>query len=482
MTATSTNAASLPGDVGDDPPASNGPEPIGRRGWAALALVSASYVTILDNIGVSVAFPAIERAFPDLPRSTLAWVSSGYAVALAAFLLLAGRLGDRIGRRRLYRIGMVCFAVSALAAAAAPNPAVLIAARTLQGAAGAAVMAPAIALGLPLVPLSRRGMAMGWLGVAGSFASLAGPVIAGNLLSFTSWRVVFCITPPICALAWWVAPKVFDEQRVEDGGPLDVIGAVTATGAVAVVTLAITQSARFGWGHPVVTGGFVLSAVLLVVFVRQCRRHPAPLVRLEVLRRRSFSVATASQLFTQLAIFAWFFCTPLFLQNVWGWSPASSGWVIAIAMGLSINSAPVGAFADRHGFRGVLVVGGLFVGGGVGLWLVQLTEEPSFWALLPGLLLLGWGMGMVGMTSTAAALHGIPPEELAMANAAHQTVRRLMQTLGTAVAVAVLGDRSVESLGRFQALWVLIGVCYVLSAVIAVAYPTHRKRPRAAAT
>lgn len=459
-------------DPAATPAAEVAPERIGRRGWAALALVAASYVTILDNISVSVAFPAIERAFPTVPRSTLAWVSSGYAVALAAFLLLAGRLGDRIGRRRLYRLGMVGFACGALASAVAPNPAVLIAARTLEGAAGAALIAPAIALGLPLIPASRRGMAMGWLGVAGSFASLAGPVIAGNLLAFTSWRMVFCIAPPICALAWWAAPRVFDEQVAADIGALDVVGALTATSSVAVLTLAITQSGRLGWADPFVLGAFAAAGGLFAVFIRQCLRHPSPLVRLSVLRRRSFSVATASQLFTQLAIFAWFFCTPLFLQNVWGWTAAGSAWIIAIAMGLSINSAPVGAFADRNGYREVLVIGGLFVAAGLGLWLLQVGEQPSFWSLLPGLLLLGWGMGMVGMTSTAAALHGIPADELAMANAAHQTSRRLMQTLGTAVAVAVLGDRSADSLARFRALWVLIGVCYLISAVIAVAYPT----------
>jgi MFS family permease len=442
-----------------------------------MLLASASYVTILDNLGLAVAFPSIEKAFPSFERTTLAWVSSGYAVALASLLLVGGRLADRYGRRRLYRLGMVGFAVAALASALAPNPWVLIAARTVQGGAGAAVMASALALALPLVPAERRGVAMGWLGIAGSGASLLGPLIAGNLLSLTSWRLVFCITPPLCAAAWWWAPRIFDEVVTDRSSRVDVVGAVEATVAVAAGTLAITQSARLGVDHPVVAAGAVTAVVLGTAFLVRCRRVANPLLRLGTLRRRSFTVATASQLFTQLTIFAWFFSIPIFLQDEWGWSPSRSGWVITIAMLAACNSVFVGSYADRRGYRSVLVSGGICTGAGMILWLFMLGSSPSWWAILPGLVIFGWGTGMVGMTSTAAALDGVPADELAMANATHQTARRLMQTLGTAVAVAVIGNRDTADFGRFRWVWALVAAGYLLSAVIAVAYPARRVVP-----
>jgi len=444
---------------------------IDRRGWWAMALASASYVTILDNLGLAVAFPTIEAAYPTYERTTLAWVSSGYAVALASLLLVGGRMADRWGRRRLYRIGMIGFALAAAASAAAPNPWFLIASRAVQGAAGAAVMASALALALPLINPARRGVAMGWLGVAGSLASLLGPLVAGNLLAVSSWRVVFCITPPICVAAWWGAPRVFDADRPDATTTIDVVGAIMATTAVAAATLSITQSARLGLASPFVVGCGLAAILLAVAFVRRCRTAANPLLRLHTLRRRAFSVATASQLFTQLTIFAWFFSIPLFLQNEWGWSPSRSGWIITVAMAMAVNSVFFGSYADRKGYRPVLVWGGVCTSAGMVLWLVMLQPTPSWLAILPGLMIFGWGTGMVGMTSTAAALDGIAAEDLAMANATHQTARRLVQTLGTALAVAVLGNRDTAGFGRYQAVWLLVAAGYLLSGIVALAYP-----------
>lgn len=449
---------------------------IGRRGWLAVLLASASYVTILDNLGLAVAFPTIEKAFPTFERTTLAWVSSGYAVALASLLLVGGRMADRWGRRRIYRIGMIGFAAAALCAAGAPNPWLLIAARTAQGAAGALVMASALALALPLIHPARRGTAMGWLGVSGSMASLLGPLVAGNLLAVSSWRVVFCITPPICLVAWWGAPRVFDPDSPDGDATIDVVGAIEATLAVALATLAITQSARLGLDNRFVLGSAAVSAVLGAAFLRRCLRVSNPLLRLGTLRRRSFSVATASQLFTQLTIFTWFFSIPLFLQNEWGWSPSRSGWIITVAMAMAVNSVFFGSYADRKGYRIVLVAGGVCTSAGMVLWLLMLPPTPSWLAILPGLMVFGWGTGMVGMTSTAAALDGIPAEELAMANATHQTARRLMQTMGTALAVAVLGNRETAGFGRYQVVWAIVAAGYLLSGLIALGYPRRAGR------
>ena len=197
-----------------------------------------------------------------------------------------------------------------------------------------------------------------------------------------------------------------------------------------------------------------------------------PLLTFELFSQRRFLVATVSQLGSQFSIFALFFWLPLFLSNVWDWSPSGIGWVIAIPMVISLNSLPTGHYADRHGYRGVLVVGGL-VGAASLIWfLVAIGERPSFaMTMLPGLLLFGWGLGMVGITVASAALAGLDAQALATANSAFQASRRVVQTLGIAVVVAVLGDQSADALSRYRIVWVICISGFVASSIVALFYP-----------
>ena len=152
------------------------------RPFLALLVASGGFVVVLDNFGAAVAFPRLEQSFAGTPRSTLAWVSSGYSIALAALLLVGGALGDRYGKRRIYLSGMAAFMAGAVMSAVAPHPALLIAARVFQGSAGAMMISTSIALALAEYPPERRGRAMGWMGVLGSLASMAGPILAGTII------------------------------------------------------------------------------------------------------------------------------------------------------------------------------------------------------------------------------------------------------------------------------------------------------------
>ena len=449
-----------------------------RRPLYALLLASCSYVIVLDSFAAAVAFPRIEKAFSSTPRSTLAWLSSGYSISLAALLLVAGKLGDRYGRRRVYLWGMAVFAIAACASAAAPNPGFLISARVLQGGAGAMMLSNSIALALAEFPLERRGTAMGWSGVIGSLASLIGPVLAGNIIELGgSWRWVFLVSVPVCVLVLVVGPRLLQEGFDPDAvvERIDLYGVVLGVLWTGGLTFAVIQTGRWGWTD---TRTFVVAAAslaLAALFVRRCQRVPSPLLRLEIFKQRRFLVANISQIGSQLGIFTFFFSTPLFLANVWGWSAAGLGWALAVPLTISLISLPVGRFSDRHGYRKMLVVGGLIGGLSMAWWLLTVADEPRFWShLLPGLLLFGLCIGMVGITSAAAALSGLQSEELAMGNSAFQTTRRIVQTLGTALAVAILGDRTSDSLPSFRWVWTVIGVCFVLSALAAVWFPQMR--------
>lgn len=450
-----------------------------RRPFAALLVASGSFVVVLDTFAAAVAFPRIEETFATTPRTTLAWISSGFSIALGALLLGGGKLGDRYGRRRVYLSGMAVFAIGAVLSAVAPTPAFLIAARVLQGCAGAMMISTSIALALMEYPPERRGVAMGWIGVMGSIASLLGPVLAGNLIDIGgSWRWVFLVSVPVALLVLGTGRRYLGEARAASAaeGPFDVAGLLLAAAASGLLTFGVIQSGAWGLADRRTLATLAVALALGGLFVWRCARVPAPLVQLDLFGRGPFLVATVSQIGSQFAIFAFFFWTPLFLVNVWGWSVSGVGWVLAVPLVVSFNSVPIGRFADRFGYRGILVLGGLFGMAAMGWCLLAVGGDPGFATqLLPALLLFGWGIGMVGITSAAAALAGLPSDDLAMANSVFQTTRRVAQTLGIAAVVALLGDRSADSLAAFQRVWALTAGAFLLSSIVALWYPSTRR-------
>ncbi|MDH4145169.1 MAG: MFS transporter [Acidimicrobiia bacterium] len=450
------------------------------RPFLSLLVASGGFVIVLDSFAAAVAFPRIEEAFASTPRSTLAWLSSGYSIALAALLLVAGKLGDSYGRRRVFLVGMAGFMLGALASAAAPSPVILITARVLQGCFGAMMVSTSIALAIQEYPPERRGVAMGWVGVMGSIASLVGPVAAGSILEYGgSWRWAFLVSVPVGAAVLLAGPRVLREIRpAEHVEPIDLVGVVLVTASSGLLTYGIIQSGAWGWGSGRTLGVLVAAVTLGVAFVVRCRTAAAPLLSFELFHQRPFLVATVSQLGSQMSIFALFFWLPLFLTNVWDWSPSGVGWVVAIPLVISMISLPVGRFADRHGYRMPLVVGG-FVGAAAMAWFAFAAGSTSDFggALVPGLALFGVGIGLIGITAAAAALAGLEAQELATANAVFQASRRIVQTLGVAVVVAILGDRTNESLAAFRRVWWVCAVGFVASSLVALWYPSTRRAP-----
>jgi hypothetical protein len=275
-----------------------------------------------------------------------------------------------------------------------------------------------------------------------------------------------------------LGPRVLHESAPanrDEGAGIDVVSTIVGTAGIALFTLAILQGPRWGWASGAVIGSLVASVVLVAAMVWRCARTTSPLLDLALFRDRRFTVANLSQAGTQLAIFAWFFTTPLFLINVWHYSALAGGTAVAIGMVVSFVSIPVGHWSDRHGYRGVLVVGGLISAAAMGWWVLVVDAEAHFWRdYFPGLVGFGLGAGMVGIVVTNAALASLPEVDLAAANATFQMVRRLVGAIGVAIAVAILGDRTTESVAAFRGTWIMIAVGYLFSVFAALAYPGDR--------
>lgn len=440
-------------------------EPIPTRAWVGLAVSSMAYVLVLDGLAIAVAFSEIEVAFPDSARTTLAWISTGFTIAIASLMLVAGRLADQFGWRRTFVTGMLLFVLGGAVAAFAPNVEVLIGARVFQGCAAALFTVTSFPLALPAFPTAKRGLAMGWIGVGGASAALLGPVAGGALITLFNWRAGLLLPLPLCVMAAIAAPYALDE-RTGSRQPIDLIGVVLGASGVAALAFTILQR------EPLIAP---LAVLLLALFAMHTRRHEHPLVSPTLFADRRFLWATVSQLATQVGIFAWFFSMPLFLANVWGWSTLAGGLAMAVPMLISFNSVQAGRYADRRGYRPVLVAGGLIASLGVFWWIAFLTTDESILVLGVGLVLFGWGGGMVGVTGMGAALNSVGDEDLAEANAALQTSRRLIQGLGAAIALAILGNRDTTSLRDFRLVWLLVGTGYALSAIVLWFYPRERR-------
>lgn len=430
-----------------------------------LAVSSMAYVLVLDGLAIAVAFSEIEIAFPDSARTTLAWITTGFTIAIASLLLVAGQIADRFGWRRTFVAGMLLFVLGGLVALAAPSVEILIAARVFQGAAAALFTVTAFPLALPAFPAAKRGVAMGWIGVGGASAALLGPVAGGGLITLFSWRAGLALPLPLCLAAAALAPGALDERRGE-AKPIDYVGVLVGGLGVGALALAILQRSLVM---------LPLAVVLLAAFVVHTRRQRHPLIRPDLFQDRRYLWATVSQLATQVAVFAWFFSMPLFLSNVWGWSTLATGLATAVPMLISFNSVPSGNYADRRGYRPVLVAGGLIASIGAVWWIVTLDTSASVVLLGVGLVVFGMGSGMVGVTGMGAALNSVGDDLLAEANAALQTSRRLIQGLGAAIALAILGDRDSTSLASFKWVWAVVAAGYALSALVLVFYPRERR-------
>lgn len=460
-----------------------GVERVDRRAWIALVIAaSTSLVVGLGVTAVNIAFPAIERDFAGTSRSTLAWGLTGYSITLASLVVVGGRLADRLGRRRIYLVGVGVFSLASVALALSPNAWVFVAARIAQGV-GAAFSSPAsLAMVLPLFPLSRRVTAIATWTAVGTLGSAIGPSLAAVVTQQLSWRWIFVFPLVLCVAAMLAAPSQLPEGRPDrpEGGRVDATGVVVGTAAIALLAYAIIEGPELGWTSAAVAGSAAAALVLGPLFIRRSLRHPAPLLNPRLFAVRTVWSANLAIVMLSAAGLSVWLVHPLFLVQHWHYSLLRTGLAITPA---PIASALVGLVssrvAERIGVRRVIAIGSLVPLLGTGLLVVSLTGEPSYVRdFLPGALLFAVGFGLIQSPLTAAALRGVRTADLGQAHAAFSSVRQLGGGLGIAVIIALLGDAEVIPLDRFdQAYATIAGMTLLAWAVVAFAYPRHADRP-----
>jgi EmrB/QacA subfamily drug resistance transporter len=428
-----------PGITSDGgPPAGDVAFESGSGRWVLTIAVLGSGIAFLDGTVVNVALPDIGRDL-DAGTGSLQWILNGYLLTLASLILLGGSLGDRLGRRRIFVLGVTWFTAASLLCAAAPTAELLVVARLLQGVGGALLTPGSLAMIEASFRKVDRARAIGaWSGLTGVSAAL-GPLLGGYLVEAVSWRAIFLINLPLGAFVALMAPRRVPETRDPTAtGRLDVSGAAIVALGLAGTTYALIQAPEGMSGAVVVAG--VVGVVGLVGFIVHERRVPNPMMPLTLFASRQFSAANAVTFVVYAALSGVFFLLVAFLQIALGYSPVAAGAAsLPVTVLMLAFSARAGALAQRVGPRIPLTLGPLGVAAGM---LMMTTIEPGdsyVTGVLPAVIVYGIGLTLVVAPVTATVLAAADARHSGIASGINNAVSRVGGLLAVAILPLIAG-------------------------------------------
>jgi EmrB/QacA subfamily drug resistance transporter len=406
-----------------------------KIGWIIAAVAIPVFMVTLDNLVVTTALPVI-RTNLGASITDLQWFVNAYTLPFAAVLLTASALGDRIGRRRMFLAGIAVFTLASAGAAIAAEPWQLIAARAVQGLAGAAVAPLSLTLLAQAVPDRMRSAAVGiWGGISGLGVAV-GPVVGGAVVEGLDWTWIFWLNVPVGVIAIVLAATVLPESR---GGAvkLDPLGLVLSAAGMLLLVWGIVDGPDHGWTSTRVLGMITAGAVLLAGFVAWQRRNKAPMLPLHLFRSRGFSLVNVVALTFSAGAFGSVFLLAQFFQVVQGLSPLEAGVrTLPWTMAPMVVAPLAGIFADRVGLRNLIVAGQISLAAGV-FWIAAATTSAVDYSdLVIAFALAGIGMGLTFAPLSTMALASAEPNLRGVASGATNTIREL----GVAVGVAVLAS------------------------------------------
>jgi EmrB/QacA subfamily drug resistance transporter len=463
-----------------------------RRGRVTLALLCAvTCLDVMDGAIVNVALPTI-RTHLGFSVQNLQWVVSGYLITYGGFLLLGGRAGDLLGRRRLLIAGTALFAASSLACGLADSQGLLVGARLAQGL-GAAMMSPAaLSILTTTFQNSDRHKALGvWAGISG-LATAVGLLFGGLLTQEFGWRWVFFVNLPLCALVLFGTFRILQPDRGRSGpGGFDAVGAVLVTASMLLLIFTLVKAPDEGWGAGRTIGGLAAAAALMAAFAVNERRRAHPLVPFSIFRIKGLAAADATQVIAWAGFFSMFFFVTLYMQDVLHYSQLRSGLAyVPVSVGIGVGSTVATKMFNRTGTRPIIVSGALLAAGGI-FWLSRIPVDGTYLGnLLAPLVVMGVGLGLLYAGVQTAANAGVPEHQAGLAAALITASFQLGSALGLAVFSGIATSRTSHLLAAhtappealtagFQRALLVSALCLVAAAVIGLRASNTRGEPAA---
>ncbi len=418
--------------------------------WVILVLIClAQFMVVLDATIVNVALPSIQTDL-HLSEANLQWIVNAYTLVFGGFLLLGGRAGDLLGRKRLFLIGLVIFTLASLLDGLAVSEGMLIGSRALQGL-GAALISPAALsiISTTFAEGKERSQALGvWAAIAIG-GSAVGLILGGFLTQAFSWPWIFFVNVPVGIAGFALSLRLIPESKDEHAHrSFDLAGAVSVTGGLMALVYAIVKAETDGWGSSTTIGFFVVAAVLLAGFVAIELRAKAPLVRMSIFRTRSLTTANLVMLLVASGMFAMFFFNTLYIQRVLEYGPLKAGLAfLPFTAGIMVSAGLASQFTPRIGVRPVAGVGMVLSVLGM-LLLTQLPVDGTYLAnVLPALILTSLGMGAVFMPLTLVATTGLKDEDQGLASGLFNTSQQVGGALGLAILSTLAASRTSSATG-----------------------------------
>jgi EmrB/QacA subfamily drug resistance transporter len=405
--------------------------------WVVLVIIClAQFMVVLDATIVNVALPHIQSSLGFKNEASLQWVINAYTLVFAGFLLLGGRAGDLLGRKRLFLIGLVVFTGASLLDGIATTSGELIGFRALQGL-GAALISPAALsiISTTFAEGKERARALGvWAAIAIG-GSAVGLVLGGALTQSLSWRWIFFVNVPVGILTFLAALRIVPESKDEHvHRGYDLAGAVTVTGGLMVLVYGLVHSASHGWGSGQTIISFVAAAVLLSAFVLIEQRSSEPLVRLSIFRVRSLLTANVAMFLAFSGMFAMFFFNSLYIQNILHFGPLKAGVsFLPFTAGVMLSAGLASSLAPRLGVKPVAAVGMVLTVIGMVLFARMPAGGSYAMDVLPGMIIGSLGMGAIFMPLTLVATTGLKNEDQGLASGLFNTSQQVGGALGLAI-------------------------------------------------
>jgi EmrB/QacA subfamily drug resistance transporter len=413
-----------------------------KRWWTLGALCFALFMIMLDNTVVNVALPAIQKDL-GISRAELEWTVAAYALTFASLLLTGGKLGDLLGRRLIFVIGLVVFTASSLFCGLSSSATELIAARSVQGVGAALMMPSTLSIISATFAARERGMAIGiWAGVS-AMALAIGPLLGGIITEHVSWNWIFYVNVPIGAAGVVAAALVVPESRdTSREQRLDLPGLLSSGIGLLAIVYALIEANQYGWTSARILGLFVVAAVALTTFVLLEMHQRLPMLDLTLFKSGTFAGANLVAILVTLAMFGIFVFFPIYMQTFRGWSPIQAGAALLPWTLMIVVFAPIaGKLSDRVGSRW-LMAGGMTIVSVCCLLLSTVTLHSSFWHMLPAFILGGLGMSFVMTPMSAAAMGAAPVDKAGVASGVLNTFRQVGVALGIAITGAIVADRA----------------------------------------
>lgn len=443
-----------------------------RRAWLVLIVVSlASFQTAMSLSIIFVVYADLKESFPDASEAELSWVINSFTIVGAATLVIGGVLGERWGRRRTLMAGIAVFTLASAGAALAPTTGVLIVARALQGIGTSLSLPMGAAIVIDAFPLSRRGTGVGAWSANGAVAAAMGPSVGALLVHVGDWRWAFWLNVPFGVIALVFIGKVIEERRSEQTPELpDRLGALMVLAGVGAMVFALVQSREWTWADPVVLAALIAGPLVLGLLGWRSQRHRLPVIDPKLFRYKSFRLGNYGMLVFSIAFFGHQLVGVNYLTIVWELTIFEAGMLLTpVFVFTGLLSALSGRWADRWGPARFVVVGSLMWTGGMVWQWATLGGQQDLDAWLLSVTLAGIGSGLVWGSLFAVMVADLPSDFLAPGSSVAQTMMRVGNAFGVALAVSIIGATlTVGQIGNLGTSFIMLAAGGAVTAVLGV--------------